>query len=135
MEIQRKTLTAITTYFYWTLLILLAVFFLISGYLEITKNPVTYLKTLKMGYPPYFILTLGISKILGVTILLMPNLKRLKEWAFAGFTFDVLFAFISGIAIHSYADCLKSSIVFCLLMLTYTLYLNKGPILAGTIIK
>jgi uncharacterized membrane protein YphA (DoxX/SURF4 family) len=125
MEIQRKTLTTITAYLYWTLLILLAVFFLISGYLEITKNPATYLKTLKMGYPPFFILTLGISKILGVIALLIPNLKRLKEWAFAGFTFDVLFAFISGFAINSYADCLKASIVFCLLMLTYSLYMNK----------
>jgi uncharacterized membrane protein YphA (DoxX/SURF4 family) len=53
------------TYFYWTLLILIAVFFTISGYLEITKSPSTHPKTLRMGYPPYFILTLGISKILG----------------------------------------------------------------------
>jgi hypothetical protein len=47
-----------------------------------------------MGYPPYFILTLGIAKIIGVIALLTPNLKRIKESAFAGFTFDVIFAFI-----------------------------------------
>jgi uncharacterized membrane protein YphA (DoxX/SURF4 family) len=110
---------------YWTLLILLAAFFLLSGYLEITKNPATYVKTLKMGYPPYFILALGISKILGVIALLQPKFNRLREWAFAGFTFDVIFAFISGLAIESHADCIKSCFVFGILILTYLIFQKK----------
>ncbi|MET0946426.1 MAG: DoxX family protein [Flavobacterium sp.] len=113
-------------YLYWTLLILLALFFTLSGYMEITKNPATYPKTLRMGYPPFFILTLGIVKIAGAIVLLIPNLKRLKEWAIAGFTFDVIFAFISGRAIDSNADCIKAVIVFCVLMLTYFLFVKKG---------
>ena len=126
MDTKRKINNITTTYLYWALLILLAVFFLISGYLEITKNPSTYPKTLKMGYPPYFILTLGISKILGAIALLIPNLKRLKEWAFAGFTFDVIFAFISGLAIYSYIDCIKAVIVFCILILAYLLFQKEA---------
>ncbi|MBC7847776.1 MAG: DoxX family protein [Flavobacterium sp.] len=114
-----------TVYLYWTLLILLAIFFAISGFMEITKNPSTYPKTLQMGYPPYFILTLGIAKIVGVIALLAPNLKRIKEWAFAGFTFDVIFAFISGRHIDSNADCIKSAVVFSIIMLTYFLFLKK----------
>ncbi|MFV5703322.1 DoxX family protein [Flavobacterium sp. XS2P12] len=120
-----KTENKKITYLYWSLLILLAVFFAISGFMEITKNPSTYPKTLRMGYPPYFILTLGIAKIAGVITLLIPNLKRLKEWAIAGFTFDVIFAFISGRAIDSNADCIKAVIVFCILMLTYFLLLKR----------
>ena len=116
MHTERKINNTTVTYLYWILLTLLAVFFLISGYLEITKSPSTYPKTLKMGYPPYFILTLGISKILGAIALLVPNLKRLKEWAFAGFTFDVIFAFISGLAVYSYIDCIKPVIVFFILI-------------------
>lgn len=112
-------------YLYWALVILVAIFFTVSGFMEITKNAFVYPKTLKMGYPPYFIMALGISKIAGVIALLIPNLKRLKEWAFAGFTFDVVFAFISGRAIDSNADCLKAAIVFCVLMLTYFLFLEK----------
>ena len=111
---------------YWTLLILLAVFFLISGYLEITKNPATYQKTLKMGYPPHFILALGISKLMGVIALLQPRFRWLKEWAFAGFTFDLIFAFISGLAIASYSDCIKSGFVFGVLLLTYVLFQKKA---------
>lgn len=110
---------------YWTLLVLLGIFFLISGYLEISKNPVTYLKTLKMGYPPYFILALGIAKLMGVAALLQPWFKRLQEWAFAGFAFDVIFAFISGLAIASYGDCIKSAFVFGFVIVTYMLFLKK----------
>jgi uncharacterized membrane protein YphA (DoxX/SURF4 family) len=111
-------------YIYWTLLILLAVFFTISGVMEITKNPATYPKTIRMGYPPFFILALGIIKIAGVIALLIPNLKRLKEWAIAGFTFDVVFAFISGRSIDSNADCIKAVVVFCVLMVTLCLFIK-----------
>ena len=103
---------------------MLAIFFTISGIMEITKNPSTYPKTLRMGYPPYFIMTLGIIKIAGVIALLIPYLNRLKEWAIAGFTFDVIFAFVSGRAIDSNADCIKAVIVFCVLMFTYYLFLR-----------
>lgn len=123
METALKNNRTITTKLYWTLLVLLALFFLMSGYLEITKNPATYVKTLQMGYPSYFILVLGISKICGAISLLLPNLKRLKEWAFAGFTFDVIFAFISGLAISSYSDCIKSAVVFCIVTITYLLFI------------
>lgn len=128
MENIFKT-NSFSTKLYWILLVLLAVFFTFSGYLEVTKNPATYLKTLKMGYPPYFILTLGIAKIAGAITLLLPNLKRLKEWAFAGFTFDVIFAFISGLAINSYADCFKSALVLGMILLVYKLFRaqNKSP--------
>jgi uncharacterized membrane protein YphA (DoxX/SURF4 family) len=118
-------ITITKPYLYWTLLILLSVFFLISGYLEITKNPTTYLKTLKMGYPPYFILALSIAKFIGVVALLQPWSKRLKEWAFAGFVFDVVFAFISGLAIASYGDCFKAAFVFFVVIVTYLLYQRK----------
>src|ERR1700743_3894933 len=81
-------------YLYQCSIAILGILFLISGFFEITKNPATYPKTLSMGYPPYFITTLGLAKIIGVIALWLPNFKRLKEWVFAGFTFDVIFAFI-----------------------------------------
>nr|WP_315193538.1 DoxX family protein [uncultured Flavobacterium sp.] len=110
---------------YIILLSLLAFFFAFSGFLEITKNPITYPKTLKMGYPPYFITSLGIFKICGAIILLLPNFKKLKEWAFAGFTFDVIFAFISGLAINSFEDLIKSSFAFFIIIGTYFLFLEN----------
>ena len=108
---------------FWTLTILISLFFFISGYMELTKNPATYIKTLKMGYPPYFIALLGLAKVVGAVVLLIPKL-RLQTWVFAAFTIDVIFAFFSGYATESYADCIKAGIVFAFLMLSYRLFVS-----------
>jgi uncharacterized membrane protein YphA (DoxX/SURF4 family) len=109
---------------FWTITILISAFFILSGYMEVTKNPATYPKTIKMGYPPYFITLLGIAKLIGATVFLIPAFRRLREWVFAAFTIDVLFAFASGYTIQSYADCIKAAVVFLILMLTYGLFIN-----------
>ena len=43
-----------------------------------------------LGYPEYLMTILGVAKLLGVIALLMPGTALLKEWAYAGFTFDLL---------------------------------------------
>ncbi len=43
-----------------------------------------------LGYPLYVMTLLGIFKLLGVVTLLLPGLKRPTEWAYAGFTFDLI---------------------------------------------
>ena len=43
-----------------------------------------------LGYPEYLMTILGVAKLLGVVALLMPRFPLLKEWAYAGFTFDLL---------------------------------------------
>ncbi len=52
--------------------------------------------TQPLGYPDYFAFALTIFKILGVTALIIPKLHpKLKEWAYAGLTFNLIFAVIS----------------------------------------
>ena len=79
-----------------------------------------------MGYPPYFITALGTAKLIGAGVLIIPKLKSLKEWVFAGFTFDVLFALISGAATGYHADVAKASIALVLVLFTY-LQFRKQP--------
>ena len=42
-----------------------------------------------LGYPDYIATILGIAKVLGAAAILIPGLPRLKEWAYAGFTFEL----------------------------------------------
>ena len=51
-----------------------------------------------LGYPDYFPFLLGAAKLLGVVALALPGTRRLKEWAYAGFTFDLLAALASHLA-------------------------------------
>lgn len=52
--------------------------------------------TKPLGYPDYFAYALIIFKVLGATALIIPKLHpKVKEWAYAGLTFNLLFAVIS----------------------------------------
>ena len=44
----------------------------------------------KLGFPLSFLTILGTAKLLGVVALLVPRFPLLKEWAYAGFTFNLL---------------------------------------------
>jgi hypothetical protein len=52
----------------------------------------------KLGYMPYIIKFLAVLKILGIVALLVPGFPKIKEWAYAGFTFDLSGAIFSFIA-------------------------------------
>jgi len=43
-----------------------------------------------LGYPAYVMTILGVAKLLGVAALLAPGRPLLKEWAYAGFCFDLV---------------------------------------------
>jgi hypothetical protein len=48
-----------------------------------------------LGFPSYFRVELAVAKILGAIVLLVPNLGRVKEWAYAGFAITFVSAFIA----------------------------------------
>jgi len=49
----------------------------------------------RLGYPLYFLIILGIWKLLGAIALVIPRFPRLKEWAYAGVFFDLTGAVVS----------------------------------------
>ncbi|MDQ8052254.1 MAG: DoxX family protein [Pedobacter sp.] len=56
--------------------------------------------TKPLGYPDYFAYALVICKILGVIAIAFPKTPaRLREWAYAGLFFNLIFAFISHICV------------------------------------
>ena len=111
-------------------IVLLATWFGTSGLLEITKNPVVWDHTIKMGYPPYFITSLGIAKIAGIIVLLVPNkLKWVKEWVFAAFFPDVIFAGISVWFFSGFAGMTKPLTAFVLILITYIMFRKINPVL------
>ena len=85
---------------YWVATIWLALGMLSTGAVQLfgMKEEVEMIQHL--GYPQYLLLILGISKILGVIVVLAPKLSRLKEWAYAGFFFTMAGAIISHLAVN-----------------------------------
>ncbi|MGB3236177.1 MAG: DoxX family protein, partial [Ferruginibacter sp.] len=56
--------------------------------------------TKPLGYPDYFAYALIICKLLGATAIMLPKLPAtLKEWAYAGLAFNLIFATYSHILV------------------------------------
>lgn len=55
-----------------------------------------YIGTRPLGYPDYFAQALIVAKALSVVAICYPGTPgRLREWAYAGLSFTLIFAFIS----------------------------------------
>lgn len=52
-----------------------------------------------LGFPDWFRVELSWAKLLGVALLLAPAPARLKEWAYAGFAFDLGSAVMAHMAV------------------------------------
>jgi hypothetical protein len=87
-----------TNVVYWTTTILVAVLMLFGGVEDAIRTPSALEVFRTLGYPPYFATLLGVAKVLGVAAILLPVPRFLREWAYAGFTFDVISAIVSIIA-------------------------------------
>ena len=117
-----------TNTIYWAGTILTSLWFGASGFFELTGNPVVWDITVKLGYPPHFIYLLGVFKLAGVAVLLIPNkLLRLKEWVFAGVFFDITFAFFSKIAVLGFAATIDAIVAFAMVTTTYFMFRRLYP--------
>lgn len=81
---------------YWISTFLFAAFMIFSSIPGINPEGQT-LEVLHdaMGYPVYFIQFISVAKIAGAIVLLIPQLNKLKEWAYAGLFFDLAGALYS----------------------------------------
>jgi hypothetical protein len=78
----------------------------------------------QLGYPRHLAAFLGTAKLLGVVALIAPGLPRLKEWAYAGFTFDFVGAIYSALALGIVdSDLLMATGSLVLLVAAYSSYL------------
>ena len=83
---------------YWIATIWLSLGMLSTGIVQLLRIKGETDFILALGYPVYFLTILGIWKILGVAIVLMPKFPILKEWAYAGFFFAMTGAIFSHVA-------------------------------------
>jgi hypothetical protein len=115
--------TKTTKIIFWSGAIFMSLWFGASGFFEMTKNPVVWDITRQLGYPPHFIYILGVFKLSGILVLLLPNrLLRLKEWVFAGMFFDIIFAFFSKIVVLGFPAVIDAIVAFTVLSVTYLMF-------------
>jgi uncharacterized membrane protein len=83
----------------------------IGGYNEIVT---------RLGYPLYMLSILGVWKILGVIVILLPKFQLLKEWAYAGFFFVMSGAAISHLIMkEEFVEVLPSFTLFIAILVSW----------------
>lgn len=77
-----------------------------------------------LGYPEYFGQALVVFKVLGSIGLVIPRLPaRMKEWIYAGFAFDFIFASISHFAVDGIGIMSFFPLIFLMiLVISYVSY-------------
>mgnify|MGYP000908294780 CR=1 FL=1 len=83
---------------YWIPTVLFSLAMLGSGSMNLMGAPEVLAGLEHLGYPVYLAKILGTWKLLGVVALLAPGFRRLKEWAYAGFFFNLTGATLSHFA-------------------------------------
>ena len=80
---------------YWVTTGLLAALSVFAAFAYLSGSAQAVEGFAHVGYPQQLRIILGIAKLLGAITLVVPGLVKLKEWAFAGFTFAWISAFVA----------------------------------------
>jgi len=102
---------------YWTATILGPTSFVIGGIINLTGSEQALAALNHLGYPAYFGSLLGAWKLLGAIVITVPGLVRLKEWAYAGFVFNLTAAAFSHASVGDPAGNVIGPLVFLGLVL------------------
>jgi hypothetical protein len=83
---------------YWIFAGLTLVFLVVFGVQDLLHKQMVSDTIRHLGYPWYFCYLLGAGKLLAAAALTYPKTRILREWAYAGVTFEL----ISSFASHSF---------------------------------
>ncbi|EOQ88932.1 DoxX-like family protein [Leptospira yanagawae serovar Saopaulo str. Sao Paulo = ATCC 700523] len=113
----------VKTIFYWVTTVAISALMAFSAVSYFTNSEVVD-GFKHLGFPDYFRVELGIAKVLGAIVLLLPKIpSQIKEWAYAGFGIT----FISAAVAHSQSGdpismVIAPFVVFGILVTSYVLY-------------
>ena len=87
-----------TAIVYWVCTVLLSTAYFAMGVSNYIQPGDMNVEIAKSGYPSHFFMVLGVWQVLAAMAISVPKVPRVKEWAYAGFTFDFIGAIIGFIA-------------------------------------
>ncbi len=119
---------------YWATTGLVAAMSLFAAYAYLAGGSQAVEGFARVGYPQQLRILLGIAKPLGAITLLVPGVPRLKEWAYAGFTFSWIAASVAHYLANEKSEAFMPLVLLVLLAVSYltrsadrTLASNSAP--------
>ncbi len=108
---------------YWTVTGIFSLFLLMAGITEAMQHESGRQIMQHLGYPVHVMLIIGVGKILAGIALVQTRFKIIKEWAYAGITFNLLGAFAARANAGDSSGLILSPLIFLSVMfLSYYLW-------------
>ncbi|HEY6944702.1 MAG TPA: DoxX family protein [Candidatus Acidoferrum sp.] len=104
---------------YWVTTGLLALMSFLAGFAYLSGGPQAVQGFAHVGYPQQLRIILGIAKPLGGIALLIPGAAKLKEWAYGGFTFAWISAFVAHYLAKDGPVAFMPLVCLVILMISY----------------
>ena len=121
MTTNWKTIT------YWGLTGLFAALMVLSGAMYLSGAAPVREGFAHLGYPGYMLIILGTAKLLGAPALVQNRLPVLREWAYAGFTINLIGAAASHLfAGDAISTAMAPAMLLIVLAASYVLQTGKA---------
>src|SRR5580692_3738766 len=120
-----------TNIIYWVVTLLFVASMILSAFPEVIQSAESRQFMDHLRYPPYINPFMGVLKLLGIIAILVPGFPRLKEWAYAGFFFDLLGATYSQIANDGFVPQISFMLIFFILLFASYIYNHKRTDITG----
>ena len=104
---------------YWVTTGLLAALSVFAAFTYLSGSPQAVEGFVHVGYPQQLRIILGIGKLLGAIVLIVPGVPKLKEWAYAGFTFAWISAFVAHYLAQDGAAAFMPLLLLVFLIVSY----------------
>jgi uncharacterized membrane protein YphA (DoxX/SURF4 family) len=104
---------------YWASTGVLAALSVFAGFTYLTASPEAVQGFAHVGYPQQLRVLLGVAKLAGAVVLLVPGVVKLKEWAYAGFTYVWIAASVAHYLAKDGVTAFVPLILLALLAVSY----------------
>ena len=116
-----KTKSRIKTIAYWVTTSIIVLETTVGAQWDLSRNEFVSNVFHQLGYPLYLLTVIGIWKIPGAVVLVIPKFPRVKEWAYAGLFFIYTGAAASHLFVHQVGAAVGPFIFACITLASYFL--------------
>jgi hypothetical protein len=104
---------------YWATTTIIVLFMLFDAALYLSGSTAAVEGFNHLGYPQQLRIFLGIAKLAGAIVLIIPGVSLLKEWAYAGFTFAWILATIAHYSAGDGVKAVTPVVLLAMLAISY----------------
>jgi hypothetical protein len=112
---------------YWSVTGLFALLLLMAGVTETLRVSEGQAIMRHLGYPVHVLSVIGVGKVLAALALVQQRFDTLKEWAYAGVTFNLLGACVARASAGDSAGLVASPLIFLAVLFTSYFLWKKMP--------